>query len=513
MKKNLYIILVIMAAIFASCNKFLDVKPAGSLIPGEGDVVAFDRLLNNTNTIDFVYINNNNGSYLAYLTDNVEVSDNQALYGFQNGNANIDSYLAYTYKLPYSNPHFLCYFWDWGFYRQAQQFNVVIDGVKDVVTPETENHANEVIAQATVARAWSYFTLAVGFGPVYRPGGDNSRKIAPYRTSSNVVGPMEPLSTVQEIFDRVLADIHSVLPHIPKQTSANTRFGRVQTYTFLAEYHLFARNFDSVAHYANLALELASLNAGGMENLFLDMNLFTWANANVATNPDLRNASGINTTQGAITETWHRENLLLRGRANVGFQFAYPSTDFLSLFDPDTDLRREFYFFEFNGFSSTVSGVTHNDGRRIQNYQGKIRGTTGYTYPELLLMRAEGRARTGDLSGALKDLNDLRKFRHRTGTPDLVISGQDNIIQEIVNERRRELQITSHKRFFDLKRFVLDAGKPWSKTTITRTVRGQTYTGTVDSEHFIIPMKNTIIMYNPQWGVPLDNRPWTNSPH
>lgn len=126
-------------------------------------------------------------------------------------------------------------------------------------------------------------------------------------------------------------------------------------------------------------------------------------------------------------------------------------------------------------------------------------------------MRAEGRARTGDLQGALDDLNYLRKFRHKKGTPALVISGKDNIISEVINERRRELPIASYKRFADLKRFTNEPGKPWAKEYITHVVKGVKYTQKVDSEYFILPIRNVVLKWNPQWNIPLDERPWSAS--
>jgi hypothetical protein len=78
----------------------------------------------------------------------------------------------------------------------------------------------------------------------------------------------------------------------------------------------------------------------------------------------------------------------------------------------------------------------------------------------------------------------------------------------VLDERRRELPLAHFKRFLDLKRFTLDAGKPWSKLTVTHTVGAQSFDGTVDSDDFILPISNLILQYNPQWGVPLDTRPF-----
>lgn len=510
-----------MASVLSSCDKFLDVKPAGKLIPQSGDVASFDKLLNNTATISYVYQNNNSTSCIVFLGDDIEMSNNQADYSWKSGNPNIDCYYAHVFKRPYNNPASQDYFWNSGFYKAAEYFNSCIDGVNSVRTPAVERQANETIAQARVARAWGYFYAVLGYGPVYKPGGDNSRKTIPYRVSSDVMSPMEDLSTTQEVFNRVLSEIHNSLPYIPENTASNTRFGKVQTYSFLAHYHLFTQKYDSVAYYADKALVLAAQQQGGMDNLFYDMNKFSWA-ANVSSNPDLRASTLINTTQGTVplTATYNREICLYRTSANTGQPSApstYPSAEFLSLLDASTDLRCEYFFFEYNGYKTTANGVTYNDGRKILNFQvgtsaaPKMARTSGYTYPELLLMRAEGRARTGDLGGALSDLNYLRKFRHKTGTIDLASMSQDATIQEVINERRRELPTGSPKRFFDLKRFSLESGKTWCKPSITHVVKGVSYTQNVDSDFFVLPISNDVLRWNPQWGIPLDSSPWSSN--
>lgn len=511
--KKILILNILLALVVSSCGKFLDVKPAGKLIPAEGDIASFDKLLNNANTINFVYQNNNRGSSLPFLADDIEMSDNQAEYAWYNGHPNIDCYYAHTFKKPYGNPSTNDYYWNWGTYRSAQYFNSCIDGVNSVKTPALEKAANEVIAQATIARAWGYFMAVLGYGPVYKPNGDNSTKAIPYRITSEVLDKMEDLSTTQEVFDRVLIDIHANLAWAPEITSSNTRFGKIQTYAFLSYYHLFTAKYDSVAFYANKALQLAAAQEGGMENLFYDMNKFSWADQKVASDRDLRYNSSINTSQGTdpVDASYNRENCLYRTTASTGSSSTYPSKEFLALFNRETDLRCEYFFFEYLGYKTTSGGITYDDGRKIQNYQSKVSRTSGYSYPEILLMRAEGRARTNDQAGALADLNYLRKFRHKTGTPDLQISGADNIMKEIANERRRELPMGSPKRFFDLKRYTNDAGKPWSKESISHSVQGVTYSQKVDSDFFVLPIRNEVLRWNPHWGIPLDESPWSNS--
>ncbi len=85
-------------------------------------------------------------------------------------------------------------------------------------------------------------------------------------------------------------------------------------------------------------------------------------------------------------------------------------------------------------------------------------------------MRAEAYARTGKLTEAIADINLLRRYRFKTGTPPLAVGTQDEVIAAVLQERRRELPASGIKRFLDLKRFVLDAGKPWQKTKVVHTL-------------------------------------------
>jgi len=503
MKTKTLTLIILSVFLSTSCSKFLDVKPAGKLIVQKGDIASYDNLMNGSGVLGSGF--KNIGNYVM-LSDEIEVSDNHITY-----NTN-DSYIAghnaYIFKTPYSNPIIKDNIWG-AFYSVAQTYNCCIDGVNEVKTPETTEEANATIAQATIGRAWSYFTASLLYGPVYKPNGNNTAKVLPYRKTSQVLAPMEDLSTMDEVYASVSKDIHSVLKNVPDAVTGVARFGKVQTYSFLAYYHLFTAKYDSVAYYANKALTMAAEQKGGMDNLFYDMNMFSWADSKVATEPDARYRSSINTSQGsvALSDANMREICLYKYIGIIGL--CYPSQELLGLFNATTDLRREYFFFEYDGYKGTLGGVAYNDGRRIQNFQSKVAYTSGFTYPEILLMRAEGYVRTGKTAEALADLNYLRKFRHKTGTPVLNISGADNIMLEIAIERRREIPVCSHKRFADLKRYTNDAGKPWSKSGITHSLRGKSFTKSVDSDYFVMPIANDVIKYNPQWGLEENTTPWS----
>ena len=85
-------------ALCMGCHDFLDVKPVGKLIPTE--VEEFENILNNANTVDWYYMDNNRGTFLSMLTDNLEISENSANHNYVVTHPNIDRYAAFTSTAP-----------------------------------------------------------------------------------------------------------------------------------------------------------------------------------------------------------------------------------------------------------------------------------------------------------------------------------------------------------------------------------------------------------------------------
>lgn len=506
-------ILTILITLTASCKKFLDVVPKGKLIPKE--VSEFDKLLDNPDIVQYPFLDNNNGSILSYMTDQIHLTDGLGNINYKARNsANIERFFGYTFRAPYRNPNGVDYFWDWGTYRSMKYLNNVIDGIESIKNADNEADANRVLAQAYMNRAWAYFHTTLVYGPMYKPGGNNNAKTIPYVTSADVGADMPALSTQEEVFKLVLSDLHKALPYVPQTVAFPSRPNKIATQSMLAYYHLFTQRYDSVAYYANQAW--ATATAGGVDKVLYNYNQLAFADP-----VNLQN-SAITSPDNRINLPNNREIIFFRspekdaGRIVSSTSQSYPSDEFIGLFNTATDLRYKFYFLSAPGFKTTYNGVSYDDGNRIQYFRGFTAGSTpkfqmtgGFTFPELLLMRAEGYARTNKLIEAMADLNLLRQHRYITGTPDLSMPAtQDAVIQLIVDERRRELPIGHIKRFLDLKRFTLDAGKSWSKTKVVHQLGTATYEGVIDSPDFIMSISNNVLRFNPQWGIPLETRPF-----
>ncbi|RAJ08455.1 SusD-like starch-binding protein associating with outer membrane [Chitinophaga skermanii] len=504
MIKVKYSLLFAGVLLMSSCKKYLDVKPKGKLIPSS--VADYDHLLDNSGTVELNFLDGNKGSVLATLGDNLEITEGQGKVGFiLTSHPNIERYYGYTFRQPYKNPNIDDQFWSsgsQGMYPQISYFNNVIEGIKNLgqQSPEDEALGKVSTAQAIVARAWCYLNGNMIYGPVYKPGGDNSTKTIPYVVDIDINKPIPGLSTSEEVATRVLRELHAALPNLPVRSTWPSRASKSTGYAMLAYYHLFTQKYDSVAHYANLAWQIAGTPAA----VLYDYNKLRLAD------PSRPLTSLILSSQdGNINLVNSREILFYRATdkdAGQGASLSYPSAEMIGLYDHANDLRYSFFYINSPGYKTTLGGG-YDDGMRISNYRfRKTKMTDGISWPEVLLMRAEGYARMNKLDLAIADLNTLRQYRFKPGTPALTVGTQDQVIQWVLEERRRELPLGGFKRFMDLKRFTLEKGKPWAKTQITHKVGAQTYTGTIDSKDFIIPISNVVLKFNPNWGIPLETR-------
>ena len=514
--KNITFALVALAAAgFSSCGDFLDVKPAGKTIPETASELEW--LLNSDNTLDYMFMNNNRGSFYSMLGDNFEISPVQAANYFTSSSGDLEYYAAYTFYKPYQNPNDLHYTWNWGIYRAVSVFNTVIEGVADLKASEREStKATEIVAQAKAGRAWALMNGALGYGPAYKKGGDNSTRVLPYRTIASADEPSPELSTMAQIFELALNDLDDALAGAPAAVPNPSRASKAAVHALRAEYFMYAEEFDKMLYEADQALTLSlAANRNNFGALIYDYNLFSYIEGSPSGVPgvddevnwSLKYADGDTDFNRAMA----RENLFYRvsprgagAGSSANNIYRYPSEEYLALFDPDTDRRYQLFALRNTGYGT--DGI-----RRFYYRDYKTLPNQGITYPVLLLMRAEANVRAnGDLDSALADLNTLRKYRYSGGDTDWKYEGSltaDMLLEEILAERRREQPGSSFHRVHDLKRFAAyDQGKPWAKSSVTHTIGAQTYTSAVSE--FTISLSNEVVRLNPQWGIAPDTRTW-----
>lgn len=501
------ILIASVLLVSSSCSKFLDVKPVGKMIPMKAEEL--ENLLNNSSTLDYHFVDNNRGSFYALLGDNFQIGENEAKYNLVSTHPNIERYAAFTFYLPYLNPLLPQQTYETGIYRALGLFNNVIDGVKEMPNAAETDLGKLITAQAKAGRAWSMMVGAMGYGPVYDPNGQNDVKVLPYRTSSKPSDPNPELSTTGELFDLIEQDLKDALVSAPPNVGNPSRANLSAVHGLMAQFYMFKRDWPKMLEHAKEAWNRSLSIKGGVDNMIYNLNEFSYKeNPNASPSPgtDVEVGLVLEGPDLLITQSDNRENLFYRVTSS-GTAY-YASQDFLDLFDPTTDRRYQLFALKTLGYSTTSGGVKYDDGIVTKWYRdyssSKMLGSEGITYPEVLLMKAEASARLNDLGSALTDLNLLRKYRYTGANTDLINGAslsQDNLLFEILKERRREMPIGTFQRTFDIKRYTLDTGKPWSKSSITHYIGTKAYTAEVNDKYFTLPLSNSIIKLNPNWGL------------
>ncbi len=508
MKKNIYIIGVALgAALMSSCGDYLDVKPVGQMIPTE--VSQFENILNNSITLSYQFMDNNRGCSYAFLGDNVEISENQMKYNYNATFPNQDVVAAYKYYSPMLNPQSTPMWWTYG-YKAAGLFNNVVDGVSDL--DASSSYAKGVIAQAKVGRAWFYMNMALMYGPMYDPNGENNTATVPYRTSGDPTVGNGSLATTAQIFAGVKEDLDYACENCPQTVANPSRANKATAYAARAEYYMYLRDWTNMLADSKKAWELALENVGGdVDKLIYNLADFHYDDSKSVTPEegcDKEYWMDLLGPDDDFDQTVNRENMLYRiAPYNVVSSRFYPSEDWQSIFDTQHDLRWKLFALKAPGYNGSKSGSTWNDGPQIAYTRSNELSTTqAYTHPLLLLMKAEAEARTNDFAGALADLNTLRKYRYSGDGVELTGLTGDALLEEILKERRREQPMLSIQRTLDLKRYALDEGKPWAKMTISHKCGSKTYTKSIkDAYYQSLPIDNAILEYNPQWGISTSN--------
>jgi len=138
---------------------------------------------------------------------------------------------------------------------------------------------------------------------------------------------------------------------------------------------------------------------------------------------------------------------VIYGRYVVGN--ATPTLDFLRSFDA-SDLRIKKLYTSTDGYKFITRGATQFVPTNITPVLANV--NTGTSIQEMKLIIAESAARSGDLTVALQQLDDIRKTRYATATYVRYQSTvQEDVLQEVLKERNHELPFCG-LRFFDMRR-------------------------------------------------------------
>jgi len=326
-------------------------------------------------------------------------------------------------------------------YRTILSANYIIDVIPKLSDPLfTQAKRDQLTGEAYFIRALSYFDLARGWGGV-------QLILTPTRLPGDHAGIKR--SSLDETYQQVLSDLNKATALLPLTTNRN-RATRKTAWALKARYFLYKEQMDSADVYATKIIDDAT-----NYKLLKPYNAF-FANNAVATAESVFEIGYSVSFKNGHYNWWLPP--ALGGRREWA-----PNAQLVSLLnDPAV-----------GGNRNALIGQTAAPGNL---WYGKLyyRTPTG-TDPayliriaELYLIRAEARAKNGQLTEALQDMNAVRD---RAGIAASTAATREAILLAIENERRLEFAFEGD-RWFDL----------------VRTGRVATVLGVTDKNRYVFPI-------------------------
>jgi tetratricopeptide (TPR) repeat protein len=407
-----------------SCKKYLDKKPADNLaVPSSlNDLQA---LLNDVNIIA------SSPGYPELVADNFYLSNET----WSNPSTAISERLSYVW-----DKEAPVYPDSWNLpYQSIYTANFVLDNLSKVSYDKSQQGLyNNIKGEALFYRAFMFHQLAQLFCKPYAGSAESDPGIV-LRLTAEVKSP-STRSTVQQTYDRILADLKEASELLPLKQAFTTFPNKTAALGMLARVYLSMRDYVNAGQYAEAALQI--------DNSLLDYNQLSGG-----TLPSFKNNPEILFT---AYEGYASYDLLGPSGCNVD-SMLYSSYN-------ANDLRKT-VFYGSNGATQFWQGSYMGDA-------GQSKIFDGIATDELYLIRAEAKARNGIIGDAMKDLNYLLTRRYKTGTfSGITATDAADALNKVLTERRKELAFRG-LRWSDLRRFNVEG----ANITLKRVVNGTSYT-------------------------------------
>ncbi|MBS1606133.1 MAG: RagB/SusD family nutrient uptake outer membrane protein [Bacteroidetes bacterium] len=463
MQYRYYLLLILLFSM--GCRKYVDIKTQGTLVPGQ--LQNYRLLLDNSSNFEA------SAGVTDYASDDVQYVDGSAqwqgmlasdYYGWLPRTYTWQSVIYPLTGFYYQDPN-------WSFlYNTVTNANVIITEVPGVQDGMADQKS-EMIAEALVHRADAYLGLVNTYAK-------------PFNSATAATDPGVPLvlketttqslvrNPVAEVYQQVLSDLRTALPALPVVQAYNMYPTKASAYGVMARCFLYMNRYDSASRYADSALSYRSaLNDLGA------LGTITYANY------PLRKSDP--------------EILLSKIVSSYGVSAYAPtamrlSDTLLSVLQPN-DQR---YILFTTGASTISSQYVAAGGRFFSKDRslGEARNT-GVSVPEMMLIKAEYYARTGDAAMAMEWVNKLRVKRYTAANyVALSASDADDALVKVIQERQREF-FCRMLRWWDMRRLKSESR---FQRTVTRVFGGVTYTLDPSGNRYVLPISPYNLKLNPE---------------
>ncbi|QRQ61096.1 RagB/SusD family nutrient uptake outer membrane protein [Sphingobacterium multivorum] len=372
---------------------------------------------------------------------------------------------AYTWQdNPYGNQRNIK---DWDLaYERIMYANLALD-VESAPAGQGETaDRDRARVAARFHRAWNFYQLAQLFCSPYNEPTVAQDPGLPLRLDYDVSVRYDR-SSLKEVYDQIINDLTEA-ENIPIVDDTNPYMpGTTAVQALLAKVYLQQGKFDMALRYADIVLQ--------KKKVLIDYNKLT---------------GSVTDIYGSYFAPYGKNNpaIIFYSAAAVGGVLGATRRTADTMFSRSLDqhdLRKKIYFFKRPDGTQAYTGSYCGYGAN--------ESFTGLSVEEMLLIRAECRARSGMDQQALDDINLLRK--HRTDADayhEHKLSDVSDILTYVLTERRKELYMRGI-RWEDARRLNQEGRYPVS---FTRILDGIKYSLAPNSKKWVWPIPQSEIDAN-----------------
>lgn len=440
MKIKTLLLSVLAAFALTACDDFLDITPTGKVIAKTGD--EYRALL----TYEYKYFAKDR--YMTTLR-----TDEMLMDMVKTSSTDKDAYLdLWRWKDEAPSPTTSYFSWR-TYYHTIYIANYVI-GHQHEITNATKEEINQLVGESYMLRAYCHFLLVNLYAEPYTHCTPAGTRGVPIQLKADV-NAIPASSSVEAVYQQVLSDLDEAEKYLNVEVweeGKNYRFNKVSAQALRARTYLYMGQWKEALKAAITVMETHNR----LEDL--TTNSYTLPNS-------------YKSVENVVA--------LERFSSNLYTAINIPSPDFINMYRTGDQRRTKFY--------KRVTSSTYS----LQK-GGSDDNACSFRTSEMYLIAAEASARLDSLDNAVSYLVPLMEKRLNQSayqtTLELVNSmTQEELIQEILDERARELAFEGH-RWYDLRRTTQPA--------LMRTYDGGIYTLT--PEKYTMRFPTEAVEANPE---------------
>lgn len=347
-------------------------------------------------------------------------------------------------------------FWNLA-YNRINNCNMVIKACDDLEVSHPDDLAlkERIKGECYYLRATYYYMLANLYGKPYAPQTAQQTPCVPIKTSANIEDKEYTRNSVAEVYAQIKEDLvqaENILKNAPAPPQTIYHVGIGAVYIFHSRIALYMQDWAEAQRYAELALADNSVLTD-VKNL--TANTYPMSRDN----KEILFSNGASCFGNAIFADPQREN----GRYSRYAPTYCVSDNLMELFD-DNDARRGSYITKDDdvNYGNWTYHKIDNSMESFGTYK-TVSDVFCIRTAEAYLNLAEALAQQGKSTEACRQLEILRA--NRIWDAEKVSLTDSELITFIREERERELCFEGH-RWFDLRRYQVDAKYPFSKEIV-----------------------------------------------